>query len=421
MGCCGLLGERAPLLPDDPHITAQLHGCLVFVAGESAEVASYRLSDAQPPALVPQQTISIGEGSRGIGLIVLHPRRERLYAFSSHRKAMSNAKASDARHGEMVVYSINRKSGHLTQQNIIDTMGHQPCSAACTPDGSLLAVAHYLDGHVCLFELSAAGDPNLVPTRVLQLPWKGTVVAEEARLLDGLKGPMCRGIAFSPPGQWILACDVGQDRVVAFGLAPLCAMDVAITDVADERPPPGGLPCCLARKLGQRPRHLVFHPSGRFVYVLFEGANYVRSYAFDEAQGTLGEALQEIAVLETGSCSLSAYLCCFAVTVAAELHLLENRESLLVSSWGHCAESLLTMFSLAGDGTLAVVHQTSSLGHMPRHFMQHNGLLVVGLEQECEVAVFHSAAGSLRPVAKLPLPEAASGPQCVQVWEPFTR
>jgi len=52
--------------------------------------------------------------------------------------------------------------------------------------------------------------------------------------------------------------------------------------------PPNG-PGEVATKAGARPRHLTFHPNGKFAYLITETTATIGTYAVDPASGTLKE------------------------------------------------------------------------------------------------------------------------------------
>lgn len=393
---------------------------LIFTSGEGGEVVSYRFSASRPGCLSEEQSIPKQEGATFVEWLAVHPNRKRLYAFSCFWKPMEKVQAKDTRQGSLVVFEIDGQTGQLTQRMVLDSLGHHPCAAECTTDGSMLGVAHYLDGSITLFPLSEAGDPLPEKARVLSMPWRNEgedTPRNEERIFDGLTGPLCHGLAFSPSGRWVVACDAGQSRIVSFGIAPENAGTVVVTDVVSTGVCQGCLQSWIADRVGARPRHLCFYPDGSKIYVLFECTNQVTTHCFDDATGSVGECIQALPSMGPRNCG---FPCCLlrGVSAAAEIEVSKDGQFLFLSNRGIFSGSSLAAFSFQADGTLSFVGETSALGSGPRHFTQHDNLLLAGLEQSKGVAVFDTSAGSLSPIAVLGMEGAKRGPQCVRMWMP---
>lgn len=62
---------------------------------------------------------------------------------------------------------------------------------------------------------------------------------------------------------------------------------------------------------GADPRHLVVHPGGKWVYVVYEAASQVAAYARDEMTGLLTAQNQTFPLLPTGLFRLTTYYVLF--------------------------------------------------------------------------------------------------------------
>jgi len=410
------VGQGLPSESQVAEALAPLRGRLVLCSGERGEVVVYKLDEAGAPVLRPVEKAEKVEGSTAVEWLVVHPVLPRLYALSSFWKPMSKVRAAQTRHGELNVFGIDAATGSLSRLASLDSGGHQPCAGTCSPDGSLLAVAHYLDGRVSVFPLDGSGNPVAEGARVLRLPWKqGKEVSDAERLMDGVTGPLCHGLAFSPSGRWIATCDAGQGRIVVF---PASASDGAEATVADvlSAPPAGRIQLRIARRFGQRPRHAAFHPSGRYIYVLHECANRVTAHTFDEQTGTVGQAFQDLA---SGAIQDACCLCMAGASAAAEIAASADGSCLLVSNRGIRSGSSLASFAITEAGRLEPRSQTSALGKSPRHFLLHGSLLLAGLECSGALGAFACGGdGRLAPLASLELGKELSekGPMCVQLF-----
>merc|ERR1712046_40499 len=99
----------------------------------------------------------------------------------------------------------------------------------------------------------------------------------------------------------------------------------------------GATQAWLAKKMGPRPRHLVFHPSLPVAYVLTECGNCLSWHTFDEVTGELGTALGKIRTLspfEEASCFVRRFCCLPTFNAAAEIEVSLDGRFIYVSNRG---------------------------------------------------------------------------------------
>src|SRR5690606_16883563 len=87
--------------------------------------------------------------------------------------------------------------------------------------------------------------------------------------------PHAHAIHMSPDNRYAFAPDLGIDRVMIYKL------DAATSALAPNEPAFAALPP------GSGPRHLAFHPGGKFAYVINELLCTMSVFAFDAARGLL--------------------------------------------------------------------------------------------------------------------------------------
>ena len=141
----------------------------------------------------------------------------------------------------------------------------------------------------------------------------------------------------------VYACDLGSDSVWLFNLDAAKGTLTPHKQVAAKVPPGGG------------PRHLAFHPNGKFVYVNNEMGLSVTVFAV-AADGTL-TAVQTLPTLPAGATA--------AGVTTAEIVCHPSGKWLYTSNRGH--ESL-TAYTIAADGTLQFLHNVPALVKTPRSF-----------------------------------------------------
>lgn len=129
-----------------------------------------------------------------------------------------------------------------------------PCHISLSPDGRFLAWAEYRNAWTGVF---AVGDDGLLRGPVSKHHHEGRgphPVRQEAA--------HCHFAAITPENDEMFVCDLGIDTVVAYGLSP----DGILTHEPEHD---------LHVAPGSGPRHLAFHPNGRWVYLVCELASTV--------------------------------------------------------------------------------------------------------------------------------------------------
>lgn len=135
---------------------------------------------------------------------------------------------------------------------------------------------------------------------------------------------------------YVLAATLGNDLINVF------KFDATTGTLAPHAPPS----VHLKEKAG--PRHFVFHPNGKFVYVLAELNGSVYVFDYDSGHGQLKEK-QSLSALPPGFAGKPA---------AADLHITPNGKFLYSSER---TSSTLTGFRInAADGTLALIESIST-------------------------------------------------------------
>jgi len=150
-------------------------------------------------------------------------------------------------------------------------------------------------------------------------------------------------IESDPAGQFVLASDLGLDRIYIW------KFDASRGRLVDSDPPFVALPP------GDGPRHFAFHPSGRWFYSLQEEASTVAVFAYDARRGRL-TAKQTISSLPQG----------FAGTdFTSEIAVTPDGKFVYVANRLHDS---IAWFSIAESGVLTLLGEEWTRGDYPRSF-----------------------------------------------------
>lgn len=276
-----------------------------------------------------QRVAAVSAGANP-SFLVIHPNGRVLYAVNELEKY--NGKAS----GAVSSFTIARDTGALTKRNEQASEGGAPCYVSVDRTGRLVLVANYLGGNVAVLPVNADG--ALAPaSQVVQHKGTGPNAARQA-------GPHAHYIRTDPSNRFVLAADLGADRVFLYRL------DV---DGKSLRHVEGG---DAVMRPGAGPRHIEFHPTLPLVFVANELDSTVTTLRFDGDRGALSP-------VETRSTLPAGWT---RTNYPADIHIAPSGRTLYVSNRGH---NSLAVFSVAeSTGALALQQVVSTEGDWPRNF-----------------------------------------------------
>jgi 6-phosphogluconolactonase len=337
---------------------------------ESKGIYAYRF-DAGTGKL---SEIGLATESMDPSFLAVHPSGKYLYAVNE--VGDFNGQKS----GALSAFAIDHKTGKLTLLNQVSTHGAGPCYVSLDSTGRWVLVANYDGGSVATFEVQGDGSVSLVKGFVQH---SGSSVDKERQ-----EGPHAHWIAMSPDNRFALAADLGLDDVLIYKLDP------SRGSLTPNTPP------FAQAKPGSGPRHLAFHPNGKFAYVLTEMATTVTAFSYDANKGAL-TAIQTAPTLPKDYSG---------PTEAAEIVMHPSGKFLYASN--RAGVDTITIFAIdPAKGTLKEIGRVSTKGRTPRNFaIDPTGAYLLAANQESgNVVVFKidAATGALTPTGeevKVPAP-----------------
>ncbi|MCX7668628.1 MAG: lactonase family protein [Anaerolineae bacterium] len=295
--------------------------------------------------------------------LAFHPHGRYLYAGSEVRE---HGRRSG---GAAVAYGRDPATGELTRLNDALTGGAGPCYLSLDPSGRLLLVANYASGSLTVFPVRADG--RLEPAaQIIQHAGSGPVT-------DRQEGPHAHCIVPDPSGRFALAADLGIDQVLIYRL-----------DVNEGRLSPAEPPC-VELPPGTGPRHIAFHPHGRWFYVTGELNSTLTTCAWDAKRGR-AERVQIVSTLPEGWTGTN-YPAEVAVAASGRFVYMSNR--------GH--DSIAIYAVDAATGQLTPAGHVATQGAFPRHFALDptGAFMLVANQNSDNVVVFRvdGETGQLTP------------------------
>lgn len=192
---------------------------------------------------------------------------------SANGELIYSVSEDDDRNASAYTLAFNKTAGTLYIVNNQLTQGGAPCYINVDPQNRFVVTANYTGGNITLFRLDEEGY-MLPPSQILYLTGHGAIPERQDK-------PHLHSITFAPDSTFLLAADLGTDRIYVYR-----------TDIEMSGKPyliPHD-PVFYALSPGSGPRHMVFHPSGKWMYVINELSGMVT--AFDYKEGILTQMQQ---------------------------------------------------------------------------------------------------------------------------------
>src|ERR1700693_6164124 len=297
------------------------------------------------------------------------------YLYAVNERGEFDGKKS----GAVTSYSLDPKSGQLSQLNQVPSGGADPCYVSFDQTGKYLLVANYTGGSVSIFPVAPDGRIG-APSAFVQHTGSGPNNERQ-------EGPHAHYIGTSADNRFVFVVDLGLDEVVVYRFDPakgsLTPNDRPFAKVAP----------------GAGPRHLVFHPNGKFAYVLNEVNSTVTAFAYDSKNGSLS-TLQTLSTIPK---DFTAH------NDTAEIVVHPSGKFLYASNRGH--DSIAEFTINPAKGTLTVAGDFPTQGKTPRNFtLDPTGKFLLAANQESNnIAVFRidqspGALAATGQVAQVPAP-----------------
>ena len=194
--------------------------------------------------------------------LALHPSGRFLYAVSEV------GDFGGAKTGSVIAFAVDPKTGDLAKLNEVASEGGAPCHLVVDKAGKNVLVANYGGGTVAVLPIGADGRLQKA-SAVRTHEGKGPNAQRQDK-------PHAHGIYLDAAERFALAPDLGADRVFVYGY-----------DAAKGALTPHG---AGVLEPGSGPRHLSFHPSGRFAYVINELSSTVSVFGYDAGEGRASAA-----------------------------------------------------------------------------------------------------------------------------------
>ncbi len=274
--------------------------------------------------------------------------------------------------GQISAYSFDRATGNLKLLNTQSSGGDHPCYVSVTKNGRWVTAGNYSGGSLAAFEV--AKDGSLKPAaQVIQ--HEGTSINKARQ-----EKAHVHSTVFSPKEDFLFVPDLGMDKVMIYKFNP-----------SAKQPLQAAQPPFEMSKPGTGPRHFIFHPNGKFAYLIEELSGTVSAYQYSNGRLT---NIQDIITHPQD----------FKGTIgSADIHLSPDGKFLYASNRGD--ENTITIFSVnPSTGKLALVGYQPTMGKTPRNFMidPTGNYLLVANQNSNNIVIFkrNKTTGTLEATGK---------------------
>lgn len=299
--------------------------------------------------------------------------------IDSQRKYLYSV--GESNDGEVVSFRIDEATKELTRINSQTSQGRHPCHLSVNREGTFLFAVNYSGGSVCLYPILEDGSLDEM-SDFIQHEGHGP-------RSDRQESPHPHSINIDPTNQWIIVPDLGLDTLFVYRL------DADKGKLVEHRQ--------VKLHPAAGPRHLTFHPTAAYVYVINELDSTITTFSYDASLGELN-ALQTISTLPENYAGDST---------CADIHTSPCGSFLYGSNRGD--DSLAVYRIDSSTGLLTLIEIVPTGGQTPRNFtVSPDGKFLMAANQDSDNIVIFNIDQATGRLHNMNLTVAISKPVCIK-------
>ncbi len=319
-----------------------------YTSGKSEGIYVYRFDHATGSA-APVSVIKTDNPS----FLAVSPDEKYVYAV--------NENGSLDNPGSIAAFAFDKSKGTLSFLNKHGSGGDHPCFVAIDKTGKWVTAGNYTGGSVAVLPVGSDGSLGEAVS-IKQHQGKGTDPDRQTK-------PHVHSTFFSPDYKQLLVPDLGTDKVVLYDF-----------NDRDGQLSPSRQPFFKVKD-GAGPRHLSFHPNGKFVYLMQEMEGSVAVFSYADSQ---------LSELQTISSHPGDYT---GKKGSADIHVSSDGKFLYASN--RTQSNAIAIFTInPTSGKLTLKGFQSTLGKTPRNFNfdPSGNFLLVANQDSNDVVIFRRDA-----------------------------
>ena len=317
-----------------------------ILRGKGEGIYVYRMDQSSGAMAWVSKTTGITNPS----YLAFDPTRRFLYAVNE-LKTYENKPT-----GTISAFAIDQKTGRLQFLNKRLTHGTDPCHVLVDKKRKYVFVANFMSGSICVLPVLEDGS----------LGEASDFIQHQGSGIDPVRqqGPHAHAVTLDDAGRFAFVPDLGLDKVMAYKFDPKRGMLE-----------PNEVPW-VKMKPGAGPRHVAFHRSGKFAFLINELDSTVASLSYDGRKGTF-KVLQIVSTLPEGYQGEST---------CADVQVSPAGAFVYGSNRGH--DSIVVYRINQRTGRLTYVGHQLTLGKTPRSFgIDPSGRFLLAANQDSDSVV----------------------------------
>lgn len=256
--------------------------------------------------------------------LALSPNQKYLYSVSE---------TGGAKGGSVSAFSFDSKNGKLEKLNTQSSAGNSPCYVSTYKNGKWVAAGNYSTGNLVYYPVNADGSLG----NATMIQHKGNSVVKGRQ-----DGPHVHSTVFSPDYKYLMTPDLGIDKVMIYKLnkdGSIVSQDPGFVDL----------------KPGAGPRHLDFHPNGKWAYLMEEMSGNVTALNYKKGKLTVIQSINGHPADYKGGFG------------SADIHVSPDGKFVYCSN--RIESNTIGIFKVnPSNGMLTLVGHQSTMGKTPRNF-----------------------------------------------------
>jgi 6-phosphogluconolactonase len=287
------------------------------------------------------------------------------------RRSLYAVNASNDPAATVTTFTLDPVTGNLQQAGQVSSGGAGPAYVSVDSTGHSAFVADYFGSSVASYRIQPDGTLSQPVERIDFKDHKKFGALGPVSARQEIPHPHCATV--SPDDRFLLVCDLGTDHICVFYIHPETGQLSDPHLFTNDRP-------------GCGPRHLAFHPNGRWVYCINEIDSTIDRCLWTATR--FSDTPQGLLVNTSFSIKTIAPNFPAAKNTAAELVVSPDGYFLYASNRG---EDSLVVFGISGkDGNLTLVQRISCGGKTPRNFSLDPTAqwLICGNQDSANITVF---------------------------------
>jgi len=273
------------------------------------------------------------------------------YVYAVHEDARNG------QGGEISAFSFDKEKGTLTLINQQPSEGDHPCYVEVDKTGKWVFAGNYSSGSLSVLPVNADGSLGAAATHITHT---GSGPNKERQ-----EKPHVHCTKISPDNKWLYVPDLGIDKVMIYAF-----------DEATGKLTPGSQAFAKSQP-GAGPRHITFHPNGKYAYLVEELTGHVVVYQYQNGQLKLWQRTSSLPRGQEGYAG------------SADIHVSPDGKFLYATNRGDFNN--IAIFKIdKNNGRASILGFQPTSGKTPRNFNfdPSGNYLLVGNQETDEIVIF---------------------------------